>query len=165
MPNEETKRFKIKLGNEEEQEFSVSFIDAEESLEMIEDLHRVKGAFEKRGAILKIRRICQTKDNHLFFPDDKTNLPKARWVSVSAAASYPRGIPVNEIVARTDLTPEKVSAYCTSKNNPTSKYLYKGDGAVFINPEGIDWLFGLLKKDKQIDEDEDRNEENSLSES
>lgn len=152
MPNKENKRFKIKLRNEEEQEFSVTFSDAEESIEMIEDLHRVKGAVEKRGTILKIRGICQTEDNHLFFPDVKTNLPKARWVSVSAAASYPRGIPVDEIVTRTDLTPEKVSAYCTSKNNPTSNYLFKRDGAVFITPEGIDWLFGLLKKDKQIEE-------------
>lgn len=152
MSDKETKRFKIKLRNEEEQEFNVSFTDAEESLGIIDDLHRVKGAFEKRDLILNIRKICQTEDNRLFFPDDKTNLPKARWVSVSAAASYPRGVPVDEIISRTDLTPEKVSAYCTSKNNPTSKYLFKGDGIVFITPDGIDWLFNLLKKDKQIDE-------------
>lgn len=165
MPNKDTKHFEIKLINEEKQEFTVSFTSSAESLDAIDSLLRIKSAVEKRDTIIRIRVICYTEDNHIFFPEDSANLPKARWVSVSAAASYPRGVPVDEIVTRTGLTPGKVSAYCTSKNNPTSKYLYKEDRAVFINPEGIDWLFGLLKKDKQIDEDGDRSEENSLSES
>ncbi len=163
MSDKEAKRFKIKVRNEDKQEFSVSFTEAEESLEMIEELNRIKGVYEKHKTILRIRGICKTEDNALYYPDESTKLPKARWVTVSAAASYPRGVPVNEIVSRAGLTPDEVSAYCTSKNNPTSNYLSKKDGAGFITPDGIDWLFGLLKKDKQIEEVEEKDEEKSLS--
>jgi hypothetical protein len=162
MADNEKNRFEIKLVNKEKQEFSVSFTEVKESLDVIEDLLTVKGTLEKQPLIKKIRDICQNEDDILFFPNNKIILPKARWVSVSAAASYPRGVPIDDIVSRTDLTSEKVSAYCTSKNNPTSRYLFRRGDEIFISPDGIDWLFGLLKKDKQIEEVEDTNEEESL---
>jgi hypothetical protein len=163
MPNGEIKRFKIKVRSEDKKEFSVSFTDAEESLDMIEDLERVKGAYEKRSVIMRIIGICKTEDGILFFPTAELGLPGARWVTAAAAASYPRGIPVNEIVSRTDLTSKKVSAYCTSKNNPTSNYLFKKDDAIFITPDGIDWLLCLLRKDKQIGEEVEKDEKETLS--
>lgn len=152
MPENAEKRFRVMLRSQDGEEFSASFGNVDESLETLEDLLRVRGAFEKRDLILRIRGICETEDERTFFPHAKTNLPKARWVSVAAAASYPRGVLVDDILSRTDLSSEKVSAYCTSKNNPTSKYLYRGGNRVFITPNGIDWLFNLLKKDKQIDD-------------
>ncbi|MHA1862787.1 MAG: hypothetical protein ACTSWA_03380, partial [Candidatus Thorarchaeota archaeon] len=143
-------RFEIRLKSETGEEFVVSFSNPEDSMKSIDALLRVKGAFEKRDSILQIKTLCQTDDERVYFPKDGLDLPKARWVSVAAAASFPVGIPVTLITTKTSLKPNEISAYCTSKNNPTSRYLCMEGGPVFIFPEGIDWVLGLLKKDSQI---------------
>ena len=77
-------------------------------------------------------------------------------MTLAAAASFPNGVPRELIMERSGLSAAKLNAYCTSKNNPTSRYLYTDSGMIYIIPEGVDWLIGLLKKDSKIKEEVDK---------
>ena len=140
----------------------MTFTSPDESLDSVDNLLRVKGAVETREAIPRLRELRQTEDNRTLFPDEGSSLPKVRWAAMSAAGSYPRCVSVDEIVSRSGLMSQEISAYCTSKNNPTPKYLYKVDGTVLVRPEGIDWWINLPRKDRQIEEDAGSNEENAV---
>ena len=146
----------VRSTSEDGMTFVVRFMDKNDVFEALNRLMTIKFAYEHRFDIRRIREICQSEDNRVFFPLNDVNLPKARWVSVSAAASYPHGVPVDEISARTGLKSSEISAYCTSKNNPTSEYLHSDKGLIYFSAEGYNWLIGLLEKDKQIENKEMR---------
>ena len=153
--SESNKQFEIKIRDNERNEIVVKFEEVMDTMQAIDELFRVKGAIEKRDSIHRIREICETTDSQVYIPRDGKDLQKARWVSVATSASYPNGVPVELILAKTGLSSTELSAYCTSKNNPTSKYLYSDGKSIFMKPDGIGWLLKLLEKDDQIEKTEE----------
>lgn len=128
----------------------VKFAQASEAMIALDELDKILMIRKLREMILAIRTICMTEDTIVYIPKDDVDLPKARRVTVSVSATYPNGVPIDIILRTTGLKPAELSAYYSSKNNPTSKYLYVSGNLLHIRPEGISWLFGLLRKDKQI---------------
>ena len=128
----------------------VKFQDSSDTMIALDELDNIKSIHEVRQTILRIRNICQTDDGNRFYPKTDVKLPKARWLSVAAAASYSAGIPIDIIVEKSELDRKIVAAYCTSVNNPTSQYLTIIEERVHINSRGVEWLLNLLVKDKQI---------------
>lgn len=148
--------FEIIRRSEDNTEFHVRFDSLEEVLEAIDELSTAIAAYELRHFIYRLREICQTSDEMIFYPQSDIDLPKARWITVTAAASFPRGVSISSIQENSDLKAKEVHAYCTSKNNPSSKYLYIVKGIMHIKSEGIMWVIGLLEKDGQIEMDNER---------
>ena len=143
--------FEICRKSEDGTEFRVRFDSVEDALEAVGRLSRVTAVYELRHTIYRLRNLCQTLDRSIFYPKSDVDLPKARWMTVAAASSFPRGIPMQTIVENSDLTPKSINAYCTSKNNPTHEHLYLEGDKVYITPEGIRWVVALLEKDGQIE--------------
>ncbi|MHA1863236.1 MAG: hypothetical protein ACTSWA_05655 [Candidatus Thorarchaeota archaeon] len=129
----------------------VRFSSASETMAALDELDSIKSIHQLRKTILRIRKICRTEDGLIHYPLDKIELPKARWVTVSVSASYPIGVPVDFLLSKSGLSPGELSAYHSSKNNPTSKYLFVQDGLMKITMDGITWLLSLLEKDKQVE--------------
>jgi len=125
-------------------EFRVLFDSVDDVNSAIDDLQRMKLAYSVRDEIHELRKRCSTTDGVAYYPRDDATLPKARWVMLAAAASFPSGVPVSLVVKKLHVSPEQLSAYCTSKNNPTSRYLYMKEDKVHTKPEGIPWLKTLL---------------------
>ena len=143
--------FEICRKSEDGTEFRVRFDSVEDALEAVERLSRVAAAYELRHIIYRLRNLCQTLDGRVFCPKSDVDLPKARWMTVAAASSFPRGVPMQTVVENSDLTLKSINAYCTSKNNPTHEYLDIEGDMVYITPEGIRWVVALLEKDCQIE--------------
>ena len=129
----------------------VRFSDASETMEALDKLDSIKSIHQLRKTILRIRKICRTDDGLVHYPRDEIKLPKARWVTVSVSASYPNGVPVDFLLSKSGLSSDELSAYHSSKNNPTSKYLFIQDNLMKITTDGIIWLLSLLEKDKQVE--------------
>ena len=144
MEAHEMRRLAICERTEDGVEFSVLFDSVDDVYSAVDDLHRMRLAYSIRDDIQELRKRCTTTDGVVYYPKDDTTLPKARWVMLAAAASFPRGVPVSLVVKKLRVSSEQLSAYCTSKNNPTSRYLYMKEDSVHTKPEGIPWLVTLL---------------------
>ncbi len=131
----------------------VKFSNASETMAALDELDSIKSIHRLRKTILRIRKICRTVDGLVHYPRDEIELPKARWLSVAATASFSVGIPIDTIIEKSALDRKTVAAYCTSVNNPTSEFLTVIEDRVHINSKGIPWLLNLLVKDKQIDDE------------
>lgn len=132
-------------------EFKVTFTSIDEAHNAICDLEYLILAQDLYPTIKRLRNLCTTQNQEVYYPKSDIDLPKARWIMVTAAASYPRGIPISLVLDSIEITQAQLNAYCTSKNNPTSKYLHTDGGLIYISLDGIDWLIELLEKDKQIE--------------
>ena len=132
----------------------VRFSNASETMIVLNELDSIRMIHQLRRIILRIQEICQTEDGLIYYPKDEIELPKARWLSVAAAASFSVGIPIDSIIEKSELDRKTIAAYCTSANNPTSEYLTIIGDRVHINEKGIEWLLNLLIKDKQIDNED-----------
>ncbi|MHA2322400.1 MAG: hypothetical protein ACXACG_12180 [Candidatus Thorarchaeota archaeon] len=139
------RKYEVCERNDKGIEFKVVFESLEEVHDALLELQNMKQAFELQGTIQTLRGRCDTSDGKVYIPNDLQKLPKARWVMLAAAASFPNGVPIKQPLKRLGIDNAALSAYCTSKNNPTSKYLYIRDEMIFTNPEGITWVDGLLK--------------------
>lgn len=153
MEDSSSNRFEICDENEDEVEFTVKFDSLEDVYQAVDDLFQLKSVYRLMKIVRDLRKLCQTNDGWTFIPQKEDEIPKARWVTLAAAASFPNGVPRKLIMEGSGLSAAKLNAYCTSKNNPTSKYLYVDSEMIYIIPEGIDWVMGLLKKDGQIEEE------------
>lgn len=130
---------------------TVRFRDSSYTMRALDELSRIKSEYELRSTRTRIRSICVLSHDDVYIPRGDVSLPKARWLTVSAAASYPNGVPIDTIVQHSELTEAEISAYCTSKNNPTSEYLETRDENIEITPSGMEWVLGLLEKDNQLE--------------
>ena len=130
--------------------FVVKFTNSSDTMNALDELDKIRLMQQMRQSILRIRKICDTDDGAIYYPKRDVELPKARWLSVAAAASYSKGIPIETVLERSELDRKTIGAYCSSINNPTSKYLTVIADIIHINQEGIEWLLNLLVKDKQI---------------
>jgi hypothetical protein len=139
------RKYEVCERNEKGLEFKVCFDSIDEIQDALLDLQTMKRAYELQGTIQSLRERCGTSDGKAYIPSDDQKLPKARWVMLAAAASFPNGVPIDQPLKKLDIEKAALHAYCTSKNNPTSRYLYIKDEMVFTNPEGITWVDGLLK--------------------
>ncbi|MGY5881770.1 MAG: hypothetical protein RTV31_16085 [Candidatus Thorarchaeota archaeon] len=154
MANDSELRFELHSNIDDNITLVVRFADALETMTALDELDTIKSIHRLRKTILRIKKICQTEDGLVYYPKDKVDLPKARWVTVSVSASYPNGVPVDFLLSKSGLSAAEFSAYHTSKNNPTSKYLFVQDNLMKITPEGITWLLNLLEKNKQLETEE-----------
>jgi hypothetical protein len=136
--------FEIHSNENEKVSLVVKFSDSSEVMTALDELERIQDTIQMRQSILRIREICDTDDRVIYYPKKDVELPKARWLSVAAAASFSKGIPIETILEKSELDRKTIAAYCTSVNNPTSKYLSIKDDSVMISPEGISWVFSLL---------------------
>lgn len=132
----------------------VKFQDTSSTMTVLDELDGIRSILEMRETIMRIRSICQTDDGNRFYPKTGVKLPKARWLSVAAAASYSVGIPIDIIIEKSEIDRKTIAAYCGSANNPTSEYLTIIDDRVHIDSKGIEWLLNLLIKDKQIEKED-----------
>ena len=142
------RKYEVCERNDKGIEFKVVFDSLDEVQDALLDLQTMKQAYELQGTIQALRERCDTVDGEVYIPNPQQNLPKARWVMLAAAASFPKGVPIEEPLKKLGIEKAALQAYCTSKNNPTSKYLYIRDEQVFTNPEGITWVDNLLKNVK-----------------
>ena len=155
MEDSSSNRFEICDEDEDEVEFTVKFDSLDDVYQAADDLLQLKSVYRLMKIVRDLRNLCQTDDGRTFIPKKGEEIPKARWVTLAAAASFPNGVPRNLIMEGSGLSAAKLNAYCTSKNNPTSRYLHADSEMIYIIPEGIDWVMGLLKKDGQIQEEVD----------
>jgi hypothetical protein len=118
----------------------------------LDKIDEIRSIMHMRQSILRIRNMCESDDGIVYYPRSDIKLPKARWLSSAAAASFPKGIQIELVLEKSELDRKSIQAYCTSVNNPTSAYLSIKDDIVYINSDGIEWLLSLLVKDKQISE-------------
>jgi hypothetical protein len=140
-----SRRYEVSDRNNEGMEFKVSFESLDEVQDALSDLQTMKQAYDLQGTIQSLRNRCDTFDGLVYIPNDRQQLPKARWVMLAAAASFPKGVPIEQPLKKLGINKSALNAYCTSKNNPTSKYLYIIDEIVFTKPEGITWVDNLLR--------------------
>lgn len=150
MSNENQFEFEIYESFRETQ-IVVKFQEANNSLWTMDELAKVKDAYILQSDRSKIRSICIRKDEDVYIPRKDINLPKARWLTVATSASYPNTVLIAAIQKESQLSAKEISAYSTSKNNPSSQYLEIEDGFVRIIPSGIRWVLNLLEKDSQIE--------------
>lgn len=150
MNNGQIKSFEIHHKIDDNTLVVVKFQDSSNTMIAFDELDRIISFHKVRQSILMIRSICKTDDGNTFYPIVDIKLPKARWLSVAAAASYPIGIPIDIIIQKSKLDRKTIAAYCSSTNNPTSEYLTIIDDRVSMDFKGIEWLLKLLVKDKQI---------------
>lgn len=153
MEDSRSNRFEICDEDEDEVEFTVRFDSLDDVYQAADDLLQLKSVYRLMKIVRDLRNLCQTDDGQIYIPKEGEEIPKARWVTLAAAASFPNGVPRKLIMERSGLSASQLIAYCTSKNNPTSKYLHVDSEMIYIIPEGIDWVMGLLKKDGQIEEE------------
>lgn len=144
MEKSHSRKYEILERNSNGIEFKVFFQSLDEVLDAFRDLSTMREAYNLQGIIQNLQNLCESGDGEIFIPTDNS-LPKARWVMLSAAASYPKGVPIRIPLEKLSIDNSTLSAYCTSKNNPTSRYLYIRDEKVFTKPDGISWVDGLLK--------------------
>ncbi len=138
------RKYELCERNDQGIEFKVVFESLEEVYDALLELQTMKQAYELQGTIQSLRERCETSDGKSYTPTDDQKLPKARWVMLAAAASFPNGVLITKPLKKLGITNDALSAYCTSKNNPTSKYLYIRDDKVFSNSKGITWVNSLL---------------------
>lgn len=155
MEDSSPNRFEICDEDEDEVEFTVRFDSLDDVYQAVDDLLQLKSVYRLMKKVRDLRNLCQTNDGRTFIPKKGVEIPKARWVTLAAAASFPNGVPRKLITERSSLSAAQLNAYHASKNNPTSRYLYADSEMIYIIPEGIDWVMGLLKKDGQIQEEVD----------
>lgn len=151
--NDSSLVFEIQQKVNDEKTIVVKFADSSNAMVALDKLDKINQTIRMRESILRIRSICETDDGIIYYPKANAILPKARWLSVAAAASYSTGIPIDTIVERSKLDRKSIAAYCGSVNNPTSEYLTIIQDNVHIDSKGINWLLNLLVKDKQIQDD------------
>jgi len=156
MEDSSSNRFEICDKDEDEVEFTVRFDSLDDVYQAADDLLQLKSVYRGMKIVRDLWNLCEINVSGVFIPKKSIEIPKARWVTLAAAASFPNGVPRNLIMEGSGLTAAKLNAYCTSKNNPTSRYLYADSEMIYIIPEGIDWVMGLLKKDGQIEEEVDQ---------
>ena len=156
MEDSKSNRFEICDKDDDEVEFTVKFDSLDDVYQAADDLLQLKSVYRLMKKVRDLRSLCQTDDKQTFIPKEGEEIPKARWVTLAAAASFPNGVPRKLIMERLGLSTSQLNAYCTSKNNPTSKYLYVDSEMIYIIPEGSDWVMGLLKKDDQIEKEVDQ---------
>jgi len=148
----------LKTTSEDGVEFIVRFSGYENIINAFDRLDWMKSAYRFKNDAKKIRTICQTNDGRIFYPIQKTNLPKARWAFVTAVASFPIGVPVDFILEKTGLSSSELSSYCTSKKNPSYKYFFIDSGLLQVHPDGIGWVYKNLIKDGQIENNNGEND-------
>ena len=148
MKDSGTRKYEVCEKSDKGIEFKVVFDSLDEVQEALMDLQTLKQAYELRGTIQSLRDRCDSLDGKIYIPNDQQELPKARWVMLAAAASFPKGVPIDQPLKKLGIDKAALNAYCTSKNNPTSKYLYIKDDKVHTSPSGITWVQGLLENIK-----------------
>ncbi|MGV9104088.1 MAG: hypothetical protein ACOC3C_08245 [Candidatus Thorarchaeota archaeon] len=132
--------FKFEIHNVQDgDEIIVKFSSANEAIHALDELAKVREAYQTHSDRQAIRSICILRDDEIYLPKEEISLPKVRWITVAAAASYPQGIPLTLSQEKTGLSQSAISAYCTSENNPTSEYLYTDGESIHINAEGVGW--------------------------
>jgi hypothetical protein len=139
------RRYEVCERNDKGIEFKVVFESLDEVQDALLDLQTMKQSHELYGTIRSLQERCDTSDGRVYIPNDQQELPKARWVMLAAAASFPKRVPIEQPLKKLGINKDALNAYCTSRNNPTSKYLYIDDGKVYTKPSGITWVDSLLK--------------------
>ena len=152
MEDSSSNRFEICDESEDAVEFTVKFDSLDDAYQAADDLLQLKSVYKLMKKVRDLRNLCQTNDKRIFIPMKSVKIPKARWITLAAAASFPNGVPSKLIIERASLNAAQLNAYCTSKNNPTSKYLYVDGDLIYVIPEGVDWVIGLLKKGGILEE-------------
>ena len=148
MENSGKRKYEVCEKNDKGIEFKVIFDSLDEVQDALLDLHTMKQACELQGTIQSLRERCDSPDGIIYIPNDQQELPKARWVMLSAAASFPKGVPVDQPLKKLGIDKAALNAYCTSKNNPTSKYLYIKNDKIYTSSSGITWVQSLLENIK-----------------
>lgn len=153
MKEERKLSFEIHFKEDETTSIVAKFFSSSDTMDALDEIDKIRSIRQMKESILKIREICSTDDGRIYYPSLGIELPKARWLAVAAAASYPKGIPIDMVVEKGSLDRKSIAAYCTSANNPTSDFLTVIEDSVHINIRGVEWLFALLMKDGQLPSD------------
>ena len=143
MENLHCRKYEILEKNSDGIEFKVFFDSLDEVMDALRDLRTMRESYDLEATIRNLQNLCESVNGRVFMPT-KDDLPKARWVMLSAAASYPNGVPTSIPMDKLGINKAALQAYCSSKNNPTSKYLYIDNDLIFTNAEGIPWVAELL---------------------
>jgi len=145
--NEKSRDRKIRAKINDETTFEVDVSDLSAALAAIKEIDEIKKLYELNQIINKLRNICETEDGIIFFPSKNGELTKTRQLTLTIAASFPVGISLEFIDKMLGISRNNTLAYCHSKNNPTSRYLKIKESKVFIDPDGLYWIFELLKRE------------------
>ncbi len=142
---------KLRTKINDETTFEVDVSDLQSALTAVKEIDEMKRLYELNQIVNKLRVICETEDGVIYFPSYNEEMAKAKQLTLAAAASFPVGIPLEFLDKMIRIPRRNIIAYCNSKNNPTSRYLRIEENQVFINPDGVSWIFELLKQDGFIE--------------
>ncbi len=138
---------KLRTRINDETTFEVDIPDLSSALTAVKEIDTMKKLYELNQIVDKLRVICETEDGVIYFPLDNQEMTQAKQLTLTSAASFPVGVPIEFLITKVEMTRSSISAYCSSKNTPTSRYLKIEENQVHINSEGIEWIFNLLKHD------------------
>ena len=105
------RKYEVCERNDEGIEFKVVFDSLDEVQDALLDLQTMKQAYELQGTIQYLRERCDTSDGEVYIPNPQQNLPKARWVMLSAASSFPKGVPIEEPLKALGIDKAALQAY------------------------------------------------------
>lgn len=139
------RRYEVKEKIDNKTELKVVFDSLADIQDALSDLQVMRTAYALQSTIQSLRARCESPNGVYYIPASNQELPKARWVMLAAAASFPNGVPVSEPLEKLGISKSALDAYCTSKNNPTSEYLNIKDNMIFTTSGGISWVQNLLE--------------------
>ena len=135
LPDDTTIIVKFQAVNHEEvAKGAVLLIDAEHELFLAE-------------VVAKVRRTC-TRRCELYF--SSSNSSKMERMLLTVIANYPQGLTLDELTIGINIGRKAASAYVTSANNWTSKYLYLDGNNIKVTAGGIIFMAGKMETTEKI---------------